>query len=209
MFYLVFFTKSALTDGAGWKSSSGVILGVRNGRMTWSIPLSSFSALVTGETSLLLPILHISGRIMHGKYRIGKILLVGWCNVTAICWKLYFMFMLSTLARTCGGCLGRHYYEIRSFAISLICHLFEFSHAFLERRVPYDKSPASIKLHGRFQANHCQIIRSSKSHQGEQSHRTCERHRKSGVSEPNNKGPEANGVRLDQLTLQQEAHMTL
>lgn len=51
MFDLVFFTKSALTDGAGWKSSSGVILGVRNGRMTWSIPLSSFSALVTGETS--------------------------------------------------------------------------------------------------------------------------------------------------------------
>lgn len=122
MFYLVFFTKSALTDGAGWKSSSGVILGVRNGRMTWSIPLSSFSALVTGETSLLLPILHISGRIMHGKHRIGKVLLVGWCNVTAICWKIYFLFMLSTLARSCGGCLSRHYYEIRSFAISLLCH---------------------------------------------------------------------------------------
>lgn len=54
MFDLVFFTKSALTDGAGWKSSSGVILGVRNGRMTWSIPLSSFSALVTGETSFFV-----------------------------------------------------------------------------------------------------------------------------------------------------------
>lgn len=54
MFDLVFFTKSALTDGAGWKSSSGVILGVRNGRMTWSIPLSSFSALVTGETSFIV-----------------------------------------------------------------------------------------------------------------------------------------------------------
>jgi len=51
---LSFFTKSALTDGAGWKSSSGVILGVRDGRMTWSIPLSSFSALVTGETSFIL-----------------------------------------------------------------------------------------------------------------------------------------------------------
>ena len=32
MFDLVFFTKSALTDGAGWKSSSGVILGVRDER---------------------------------------------------------------------------------------------------------------------------------------------------------------------------------
>ena len=130
MFDLVFFTKSALTDGAGWKSSSGVILGVRNGRMTWSIPLSSFSALVTGETSLLLPIfIHIWAD--HAREtQDGKILFVGWCNVTAICWDICFMFMLSTLARSCGDCLGRHHYEIRSFATSVLRHLFEPSCVF-------------------------------------------------------------------------------
>lgn len=72
------------------------------------------------------PFFHISGRIMHGKHRMGKILLVGWCNVTAICWDICFLFMLSTLARSCGGCLGRHHYEIRSFATSLLRYPFEF-----------------------------------------------------------------------------------
>ena len=118
MFDLVFFTKSALTDGAGWKSSSGVILGVRNGRMTWSIPLSSFSALVTGETSFFVTYFSHIWADHARETQDGKVLFVGWCNVTAICWDICFLFMLSTLARSWGGCLGRHYYEIRSLATS-------------------------------------------------------------------------------------------
>lgn len=53
------FKNLLLTYGVGWKSSSGVILGVRNGWMIGSIPLSSFSALVTGETSYFYPLTYL------------------------------------------------------------------------------------------------------------------------------------------------------
>ena len=134
MFYLVFFYKICFDRRRRLEVKQWCYSGVRNGRMTWSIPLSSFSALVTGETSLLLPIfIHIWAD--HAREtQDGKILFVGWCNVTAICWKICFLFMLSTLARSRGGCLGRHYYEIRSFATSLLCRLFEFSYLFLDCR---------------------------------------------------------------------------
>jgi hypothetical protein len=46
-------------------------------------------------------LVHISGAIMHGRHKMGNILFVGWCNVTAICWNLCFLFM-STLARPGG-----------------------------------------------------------------------------------------------------------
>lgn len=92
MFDLVFFTKSALTDGAGWKSSSGVILGVRDERDDMVDTTFFFLCLGHGrDLFFLLPIFHISGRIMHRRHRMGKILLVGWCNVTAICWEILFL----------------------------------------------------------------------------------------------------------------------
>jgi hypothetical protein len=62
--------------------------------MTWSIPISSFSALVTGETSYFNPRSHIWEWLtgfMHGKHRMGKSCLLAWCNVTAICWNLLFL----------------------------------------------------------------------------------------------------------------------
>jgi hypothetical protein len=88
------FEKSALTDGEGWKSSSGVYSGSAEWRMTWSIPISSFSALVTGETSYFYPRSHIwewLTEFLHGKHRMGKSCLLAWCNVTAICWNLLFL----------------------------------------------------------------------------------------------------------------------
>lgn len=87
-----------------------------------------FLCLGHGQRPLTFILSHIWGRRQdHAREtQDGKVLLVGWCNVAAICWAFCFSFLSSTLARSDGD-YSRHLYRNRSLATSKLDHCLAYN----------------------------------------------------------------------------------